>query len=740
MNKLDISVLLVDDDKVLQMIYHKQISDFVREVYLAENGLEGLEIYEKYKPDLVITDIKMPMMNGLDMTTRLRRINPKARIILLSAYSESAYFLRAIDVGVKLFLLKPVEGKKLLKSIEEQAHEILLEKKIETEEKLRIAAEANLYRNEQILQAVSESAEKLLNSGYNKQSVNYLMARLGQAAQVSRVYLFENFKRNNQLYSKQTFEWVAEGISKQINNPDLQEVLMEEKAFVRWAETLSKGKTINGNICDFPEFEREVLESQEIISVLVVPVFVRNEWFGFFGFDDCLEERKWNQSEINTIITAANVLGASIQRTNTEQQLMKLNSKLELRVKQRTFKLENEIAERKIVENMLRESEEKYRLIFENANDGIFISFNNKILFINPRFFELTGYYPYQLTGKSFMMIVHPDYQTIVEDNYQKRLDGQNPPPYDILIIHASGTSKWVEIKSNLVLWDNQVVLLTFLTDIDERKNFEIELKFLNANLENRVNEELKHREHQQQLFLQKSKLESLGELAAGIAHEINQPLGGISMSIENVLDELQQNKLSEEYLKSKITLMFSDIERIRDIINQVRLFAREQESKQLLPFKIADAINTSLLLVNRLYIDHHIDFKINIFNTKIKTKGNPTQFEQVLLNILSNAKFAVDQKAKKIMGFQKQITLTCETANDQIFITITDNGIGIPESVINNVFNPFFTTKAADEGTGLGLSISYGIIRDMGGSIEIISEVNEYTQVKISLPLVNDF
>lgn len=736
MNKLDISVLLVDDDKVLLKIYEKQISSFVKQVYLAENGMEGYEMYEKYQPDLVITDIKMPMMNGLDMTSRIRKNNPKARVILLSAYGESAYFLRAIDVGVKLFLLKPVDNKKLIKSVEELAYEILLEKKIAEEESLRKKAEENLYRNELILQAVSESAEKLLSKGYNKQSVNFMMARLGQAAQVSRVYIFENFLRENRTYCKQTYEWVSEGISQQILNPELQEVLMEDSAFSRWASILSTGKSLYGNICDFPDDERQILEYQDIVSVLVVPIFVRNSWFGFIGFDDCLEQREWNQSEINTIITAANVLGAAIHRTHVEQQLVKLNNELEIRVKQRTFKLENQIAERKIVENMLRESEEKYRLIFENSNDGIFISLNNKILFINPRFYELTGYYPYQLTGKSFLNIVHSDYIHIVEENYQKRINGENPAPYDIQIIHASGTAKWVEIKSNIVNWDDKSVLLTFLTDIDERKSFEKELTFLNANLEERVKQELKHREKQQQLFLQKSRLESLGELAAGIAHEINQPVGGISMSIENILDELQENKLEKEYLENKISLIFSDIERIRNIISQVRLFAKEQESNQQIRFVVAESINRSLLLINRLYIDHQIDFEVHINDPSAATIGNPTQFEQVLLNVLSNSKFAVDKKEKEIKGFKKRISLHCETVQDIVLITISDNGCGIPENIINSIFNPFFTTKAADEGTGLGLSIAYGIIRDMGGTIDIMSIPNESTTVKINIPL----
>jgi len=741
MEKSEISVLFVDDEKILRTVYGKLIGDRVENVYLAENGQQGLEIYQKYIPELVITDIKMPLMNGLDMTVMIKKLNPQARVILLSAYSESHYFIRAIDIGVKVFLLKPVENQKLFRIIDEQVHEILLEKRMLLEEQRRIKAELSLFRNEQILQAVSEVGERLIQFGYNNKSINYALSRLGQGAQVSRVYIFEAFKKDHEEYIKQTYEWIAEGIKPEIENVILQELSVKDPSFLRWAGIFSEKKTVFGLVKNLPEAERELIESQDIVSIIAVPIFVEGKWFGFIGFDDCLFERIWTISEANTLMTAANIIGAAIYRSSIEDKLKKLNAELELRVRQRTRKLENEISERKLAEELLKQSEEKYRLVFENANDGIFLSINSKIQFINPRFYELTGYYPNQLTGKSFLDIIHPEFKEIVAQNYSRRMTGENAMiSYDIKIIDANKNEKWVEIKSSLIKWENDIAVLTFLTDVDARKRFEHELLHLNLNLEERVKKELKHREKQQQLFLQKSKLESLGELSAGIAHEINQPLGGISMSIENILDDLNTNKISEEYIRNKISLMFSDIERIREIINHVRLFSREQDYNNHFPINLVDVVNSTLLLVNRLFIDHYIDLKIIVKDPTIKVMGNPLQLEQVLLNILSNAKHAVEKKSKNLgADYNKRILMSILTRDTFAGIEVEDNGVGIPDNILNNIFDPFFTTKKADEGTGLGLSISYGIIRDMHGHIEVKSKEGEFTTITIFLPIYKD-
>ncbi len=737
MSQHNISLLYVEDEKILRTIYEKILEDKIAHLYFAENGEEGYEKYLKYKPDLIITDIKMPVMNGLDMIRKIKKVQPDARIGITSAYSESHYFIRAIESGVKGFLLKPIDNQKLFEFINTQAREILLEKVIIEEEIKRKQAEAALLRNEAILQSVSDVAEILLRDGYQTASILKIISTLGKAARVSRVYIFEAFEKDEQTYCAQTFEWVSDGTSQQMDNPELQAALISDGEFKRWGTELSARKSIYGNIKDFPEPEKRVLQAQEIISIMVVPIFVGEEWFGFIGFDDCINERNWSVAETNTLMTAANILGAAIQRSKTDEQLIRLNAELEERVRLRTIDLENEIAERKTAENLLRDSEEKYRLIFENANDGIFLSANGKIHFVNPKAVESTGYQPKQVIGKIFTDFLHPDYRELVLGRHFKRLDGkQIEESYDVQIITAEGKNKWVELKSNLITWNDSNAVLTFMTDIDTRKAYEEELRVLNQNLEERVKEELDRLEKQQQLLIQKSKLESLGELSAGIAHEVNQPLTGLTLSLDNILYESDNKSVTDEYLRSKIQLMFDDINRIRKIIQHVREFSRDTPPVAGEIININQVINNALSFVNRLYIDHQIDLEVNMGIQHVYATGDAFQLEQVILNMLSNARYAVEQKAKQqISGYRKTISVKSYGKPGLLTIEVADNGIGIPVKHVNNIFDPFFSTKKQADGSGLGLSISYGIIKSMQGDILVDSKENEYTRLLIQLP-----
>ncbi len=733
-----ISVLVVEDEKVLLTVITHQLRGMVERVWEASDGAEGYEMYLKHKPDLVITDIRMPIMTGLDMTAQIMSVDPKARVVLLSAYGESNFFMRAIALGVKSYLLKPLSEERLRRLIEEQAYYILLGKKMKQEEQMRREAELTLQRNEQILQAVSEVAELLLLSTIGSNPMPEALKILGKATNVSRVYIFENFVDQGNSYSRQTYEWTAEAITSQLDNPELMAVPHTDSSFERWARLLSAGEPVYGLIRDMPAAEQQVLSPQGIISIMAVPIFVRGKWYGFMGFDECLYERQWSTSELTSLNTACNIIGAAIERQEAEYELLQLNKTLEERVRQRTQKLQIEVNERKLAEQLLRQSEEKYRLIFENANDGIVLSSGGVIAFINPRFFELTGYFPNSLLDKSFTSIMAPEYQALVSDRIRKAEAGDRYVEHvDAEIITSTGHRRWVEIKFNSVQWDDEPSVLIFIADINQRKNYESELRDLNANLELRVQEVVAQREQQQQKIMHKSRLEALGELATGIAHEINQPVGGLSMSLDNILDELQSGNLTDAYLQRKIDMMFADIERIRQIINHVRLFAREQDPVLRKAFSLNEVVTNTMQLLERSYANNNINIKALLCQPDAVLFGNPMRLEQVFLNMFSNAKYAVEQKRlRSNSDYQPEISIECQSTHNTVLIRIVDNGIGIPAEIIDSIFDPFFTSKKAEEGTGLGLSISYGIIAEMDGIIEVESQLNEFTSMIIRLPV----
>jgi len=470
--------------------------------------------------------------------------------------------------------------------------------------------------------------------------------------------------------------------------------------------------------------------------LLAIPIFLKDEWWGFVGFDDCFEERVWSDSEVNSLGMLAYNLGGAIYRKNVEDQLTQLNANLEKRVKQRTTALEQEVVERKFTESLLRESEEKYRLIYENANDGIILVKNYDVFLINPKVSDIFDLFPREIIGKKLADFFLPDYaetfdQILSHENFEEGAD-----LYELSVELHRG--KWIELKVSFIVWDNTPAHLIFISDITKRKVAEKDLFNLNAQLEARIREEISRVEQQQQILVQKSKIESIGELSAGLAHEINQPLVGISMGLENMHNRLVENALTDDYLKNKINMLFADIERIQNIINHVRIFSRDQEKQELEVVDIPTVITNALSLVSRQFIDHDVDLRTCIPDGDFLTKGNGYRLEQVLLNVLSNAKYAVEERERLTQNsFKKLIMVSLEADDKNHVITIEDNGVGISEKVIPQIFNPFFTTKSEEKGTGLGLSISYGIIREMQGAIQVESEVNNFTKVIITLPKI---
>lgn len=145
--KHNISLLFVEDNETIRFLYNRLLSTRVSTYYVGENGQEGLDLYKEHKPDLIITDISMPVMDGLEMIGHIKKIDPAIKVIVMSAYSIKEYFLEAINLGVNGYLIKPVEAKKLFALIDELASNILLNKELEEKEEKRKIAEDNLKRS-----------------------------------------------------------------------------------------------------------------------------------------------------------------------------------------------------------------------------------------------------------------------------------------------------------------------------------------------------------------------------------------------------------------------------------------------------------------------------------------------------------------------------------------------------------------------------------------------------------------
>ena len=270
-------------------------------------------------------------------------------------------------------------------------------------------------------------------------------------------------------------------------------------------------------------------------------------------------------------------------------------------------------------------------------------------------------------------------------------------------------------------------------------KESENKFKDIAERLESLVESRTRELAEKQAQLIHSGRLVTLGEMAAGMAHEINQPLSTIKFALDNLEIAVKEDKFDNEYLKKKSKKVNLAVNKISNIINHVRIFSREQVSHndKAEKFKIKQSINNAIQLVGEQFKNSNIELKVTGIGTDLITVGEVYKLEQVIINLLSNARDAVLEKAStETDDFKMKVSIKAAIRNNEIIeIIVEDNGIGIRPDLIEKVLNPFYTTKEVGKGTGLGLSISYGIIQEMNGDIRFNSDVNG-TQAIINLPL----
>jgi len=236
--------------------------------------------------------------------------------------------------------------------------------------------------------------------------------------------------------------------------------------------------------------------------------------------------------------------------------------------------------------------------------------------------------------------------------------------------------------------------------------------------------------------MLQTDRMSNLGEMAAGIAHEINQPLNNISLTIDNILFDIKEKQFVDRaYIEKKSQRLFENILRMRNLIDHIRLFARSHEDKFHASFNVNEGIKNTLSMISEQLMNLEIRLIVHLDKNIPEINGSIYKFEQVILNLLLNAKDGLEEMKKSTPEpYKMQITITTKLQKENIIVEVEDNGAGIDSDKLDQIFLPFFSTKDEGKGTGLGLSISFGIIKQMNGNIEIQSKKFHSTKVTITL------
>ncbi|MBH0169889.1 MAG: PAS domain S-box protein [Bacillota bacterium] len=354
-----------------------------------------------------------------------------------------------------------------------------------------------------------------------------------------------------------------------------------------------------------------------------------------------------------------------------------------------------DITSQKKVERALRESEAKYRLIAEHSTDLITVIDPSGIIqYVSPSHLPVLGYEDGEIKG-AILEMVHPDDLQSLSDLFMRALVKKEPFQTEFRLVHKNGDWILLEARGVPVMTKDGHVesLVTFARDVTKAKQTE-------------------------ELMLKSEKLSVLGELAAGVAHEIRNPLTSLKGFTKLLSDADDVIRL--EYLR----IMESELNRINDIVGELMLVAKPQ-AVSFEHTNIQELIYSVVRLLETQAIMKNIQIWVNISDNIPLVYGVENQLKQLFINLLKNAIESMDKDG--------EIHIKIGTRNDSVLLELKDQGCGIPAERLKTLGEPFYTTK--EKGTGLGLMVCFKIIEEHGGAIQFSSVENEGTKVEIELP-----
>jgi len=628
------------------------------------------------------------------------------------------------------------------------------------------------------------------------------LAAIGLTIKASRTYIIEYCPKTETLYN--TFEWCTDGIASQ--KEFLQDLPVSEIPW--WHKTLISGQIIKyHDVKEIPEQStRELLRAQDISSILVVPLFIGVIYYGHIGFDFCFSRRKWQDQDVDLLVSISRIISSVIERNQAIKEMQKkvetehalINASLDSvfiieldgtvvthnettakRLKMGANELmgrfvydllpqENKATRKQKVDHVistglplrfedcrngmyfehslypvrdekgnvyrivifghditkkiqaetaLRESEKMYRTLLSASPQGIIIlDMKRTITNISDITVDIFGAgNKNDFCGKDFFSLI-PEKEANNLKTILSKTISDGVVQSEEIILEKKNKSPFIGELSATLIQDEDgspKAYMIIIRDISQRKIME-------------------------QQLIRSERMVSLGEMASGMAHEINQPLLSIQLGIENMLNKVRQiNASDKSYLKRKSERIFEDVVRIGQIIDHVRAFSKDQEYIHA-TFNINESIRNAVSMISQQFKHRNIHLTLNLNNDIKSISGNIYRFEQVLLNLLSNAKDAIEEKEKmKLVDFKKSVVIKTYQANNIIIVEVQDNGCGIDENEMDRLMLPFYTTKELGKGTGLGLAISFSIVKEFDGNIRIDSKQGVGSTFKIEIPVV---
>ncbi len=705
--------ILIVDDKLENLFSMKQImSDINIEIIAVASGNDALVASINHDFALAILDVQMPEMNGYELAEHLRS-DEKTRtlpIIFVSAvYSSDFHVFKGYDSGAVDFLVKPFEARILISKLniflelDRQKNQLALSNsRIEVQlDQLRISES----RFSTLVNTVPDIVYRI-DPGGCFTFVNEAISKLGYAPEdilnhhFSRIIWsndIENISRDEILKQYQKEPWVLEEPVK----------LFDERR-------VGTRKTTGLETRLVPKNGVHVASLGQAAQICDDAVVVEINSAGFYSDN--------TESRDKTFLGTVGVIRDITVRKNLEENLKQANERLEAKVKQRTTELvsknvvlQREVEKRKKAERKIRKAKKEWKDIFEAIGHMTMImDKDHRILKANKAIFEEFSLNERTIIGKRCYEVFHhsgsPHHKCPMENALTTKCVEASE------ITFENGDKSYIVSCTPVYNGKGKLQkIIHIATDITQRKQLEKEL-------------------------IQAHKMEAIGTLAGGIAHDFNNILASLIGFAELSLMEAEKGSALEDDIKE----ILNAGDRAKDLVSQILTFARRSDD-EVMPLRV-DLIVKEVLKFIRSTIPSSIKIKHNI-QSKAKVLGNATQIHQVLMNLCSNAAYAMKKEGGQLSvnldeiqnGGKKAPVADNLGDGPYLKLEISDTGEGIPKGIIDQIFEPYFTTKEAGVGTGMGLAVVSSIIKDAGGTIQVQSEFGEGTFFTLYLPVTRD-
>jgi len=377
------------------------------------------------------------------------------------------------------------------------------------------------------------------------------------------------------------------------------------------------------------------------------------------------------------------------------------------------------------IEVVSRKCEAMFRAIFLNPVQGIVV-FDpmGRFSLVNERAQQFFGRSMEELEFLSDLDITHPDDMEISRARMGEVKKGKiDSCRFEKRYIRKDGSIFWADL-SVTPIYNHQKELEGFVgvfVDIAERKQAE----------------EVKQKLENQAQLAHADRLTALGEMASAMAHEMNQPLTVIRLAADGLKTYLTTNRLPADQVEV-VDDMIEQVKRAANLIKNMRSFARVGDSENLQSIDLAGPIQVALSFFREQFRIHGIDLSVSLAEGLPKVNAEPQKIEQIVVNFMSNARYAVEQKGQNVgSGFQKRVAvrLSHDRVADRVVFEVQDNGIGMSPEVCGRCLEPFYTTKKTGEGTGLGLSIVHSLAKESNMQLIVESIEGEGSTFRIIAP-----